>query len=302
MKNQKDQYNFSRPSTSSEAGFEVFREEKNKLYYFHVNDDNGKILLYSQGYKTKRGRDNGIRSIIQNRRDRSRYSITQEAEYKYYFVLKARNSQEIARSNYFVSEKQIEEKIQYLMESSFSYSFVQKQKRKARSLASKKSNKMTTSANYSLLKKTPKPKTALNKHAFRIDIYNKEDGMVGKIEHLLSKEKVSFTHLDFAAIQDFMEQFILPGKKEKELKKSSISALSFIPEKVEKPAITKLESDAGLSLSLSQTEAATKEEVEQIFEESTQPLSTQVLVEKLAPPKKASSQNAFEYLFINTAE
>lgn len=109
-----NQYILTRPSNSGESGFEAFRNEDNKEYYFHLNDDDANALLYSEGYSSSRGRNNGIKSVIRNGILRDRYEI-REDEAQYYFVLRAGNRQEIARSRNFSSKNELENAIIWLI-------------------------------------------------------------------------------------------------------------------------------------------------------------------------------------------
>ena len=95
-------YFFDQVSTSNEAGFEKIRNAESKQHYFHFNDDSGRALLYSQGYSAPKSRDNGIRSVIKNGALRDRYEAKEE-DGQYYFILRAGNRQEIARSRAFTS-------------------------------------------------------------------------------------------------------------------------------------------------------------------------------------------------------
>lgn len=95
-------YNFAQVSTSGAAGFESFRNREEKLHYFHFNDEDGEAVLYSQGYSTAKSRDNGIHSVIKNSGIESRFEGVEE-DGRYYFILRAGNRQEIARSRSFAS-------------------------------------------------------------------------------------------------------------------------------------------------------------------------------------------------------
>ncbi len=108
-----DKYNFSTLSQSGKGGFESFQQPENRQHYFHFNDASGKAILYSQGYGNVAGRENGIRSVIKNAYLDSRYQRG-EQEGQHYFILKAGNNQEIARSPWFGSAAEMEAAIEYL--------------------------------------------------------------------------------------------------------------------------------------------------------------------------------------------
>ena len=115
-----DKYNFSVSSTSGMPGFESFQNEETKQCYFHFNNAAGSAILFSQGYQGASGRDNGIRSVIKNAPLEERYS-TAEENGKFYFVLKAGNKQEIARSRFYDSEAEMLADKAYLLANSSSY-------------------------------------------------------------------------------------------------------------------------------------------------------------------------------------
>ncbi|MEN0045488.1 MAG: DUF1508 domain-containing protein [Bacteroidota bacterium] len=90
---------------AGDAGFYKFYNEERKEYYFAYNDENGKTLLRSEGYTTATARDNGVQSVIKNAPIEERWKKDTALNGKYHFyILKAGNHQEIARSCYYDSE------------------------------------------------------------------------------------------------------------------------------------------------------------------------------------------------------
>lgn len=85
------------------AGFHKFKNDANGEYYFAYNGDNSKTYLRSEGYTSESGRDNGIQSVIKNAPNDERWRAKNE-DGKYFFVLRAGNNQEIARSCPYDSE------------------------------------------------------------------------------------------------------------------------------------------------------------------------------------------------------
>ncbi len=85
----------NRKRSDKYSDFSLF--EKKDLFYFAMLDKDGDAKLRSEGYKSDKGRENGIRSVIKNRDIEGRYSI-EEKRGKYFVVLKAGNNQEIGRS------------------------------------------------------------------------------------------------------------------------------------------------------------------------------------------------------------
>ncbi|MEM8487088.1 MAG: DUF1508 domain-containing protein [Bacteroidota bacterium] len=113
-------YDFSQESSSGESGFEKFKNPISRQHFFHFNDDQGKALLYSQGYSSPKGRDNGIKSVIRNASIQERFE-GKEHNGKYYFVLRAGNRQEIAQSRFFDTVEERDRWITYFVGSISGY-------------------------------------------------------------------------------------------------------------------------------------------------------------------------------------
>lgn len=187
MKTTRDNYNFSQKSTSSLSGFEIFSVLDPIRYYFHFNGENGEALLYSQSYKTAQGRDKGVISLTKNLLIPSHYEIKTH-EKKFFFIVIAGNHQELAQSRFFKTRKALLESMEFI-----------KQFYAGEGDDILKTYKKINS------KKIKKEEVPSSKHAFRIDIYMEENGMKGKIEHLLTKEKLTFSKLDSSEIIPFIE-------------------------------------------------------------------------------------------------
>ncbi|MFK7809132.1 MAG: DUF1508 domain-containing protein [Saprospiraceae bacterium] len=87
---------------SGAEGFYSFYDENRKEYFFAYNDKDGNTLLRSEGYTTAAARDNGIESVKKNAPIEKRWKKETALNGKYhYYVLKAGNHQEIARSCYY---------------------------------------------------------------------------------------------------------------------------------------------------------------------------------------------------------
>lgn len=104
-----DDYNFAQPSRTGHAGFESFKEEGDGRFYFHFNDLGGVALLFSQAYRRETDRDKGIQSVIKNAVVETQFE-RHTAEGGCFFILRAANGQEIARSRVFASLIELEEK------------------------------------------------------------------------------------------------------------------------------------------------------------------------------------------------
>ena len=89
------------------TGFNKFHNAERNQHYFAYNDRNGNTLLRSEGYTTEAARDNGLRSVIKNSPSDQNWK-TEVALGKYhYYVLRAGNNQEIARSCYYESKDEM---------------------------------------------------------------------------------------------------------------------------------------------------------------------------------------------------
>ena len=108
----KDNYNLAQKSRSGQVGFDTFKGDDGQ-FYFHFNDTNGLPLLFSEGYKTATKRDNGQQSVINNAAHLHRFHHLKDAKGKPFFVLKAGNSQEIARSRAFASDDELVEQLAF---------------------------------------------------------------------------------------------------------------------------------------------------------------------------------------------
>lgn len=82
----------------------VTKAGSNGQYYFSLKADNGQKILASEGYTSKAGCNNGIKSVRTNSQDDSRYYKKSSANGKYYFNLKATNGQIIGTSEMYGSE------------------------------------------------------------------------------------------------------------------------------------------------------------------------------------------------------
>lgn len=72
-------------------------------FYFNLHADNGQVILSSEGYTTTAARSNGIESVKKNAVDEAHYDRLEASNGKFYFNLKAGNSQVIGRSQMYES-------------------------------------------------------------------------------------------------------------------------------------------------------------------------------------------------------
>ena len=95
-------YEGGRPEGADATGFYKFSEEGLEYFAYQVD---GKVVLISQGYKARAGRDNGIVSTRKNMALEEQYEILKHDNGKWYFNILARNKQQVATSVWFPSKK-----------------------------------------------------------------------------------------------------------------------------------------------------------------------------------------------------
>lgn len=81
----------------------VIKKRNDGEYQFNLKAGNGETILSSEGYSSKSGCENGIESVRKNATDDSRYEKRIATNGKYYFNLKAGNSQVIGTSEMYES-------------------------------------------------------------------------------------------------------------------------------------------------------------------------------------------------------
>jgi outer membrane protein OmpA-like peptidoglycan-associated protein/uncharacterized protein YegP (UPF0339 family) len=84
-------------------GMVKFTHSNGKHFFAWYDEDGGHVVMRSEGYPTTAARDNGMASVLKNREDEGKYSITERMG-RYFVILKAGNHQEIARSCPYESE------------------------------------------------------------------------------------------------------------------------------------------------------------------------------------------------------
>ena len=76
----------------------LYKKTKDNLSYFQFLSDDDQAILNSQGYADKDVRNNGVRSVITNASNAGSYERKASDDGKNFFILKAANGQEVARS------------------------------------------------------------------------------------------------------------------------------------------------------------------------------------------------------------
>ncbi len=114
-----NQYNFDiKPNFVSE-GFEAIKSE-DKQHYFVLKDISGTPLLYSQSYDSTTARNNGIKTVIKNGIEESKYEKSEKGG-KFSFILRAGNRQEIAKSPVFATSQERDNAIAWLLKNTHTY-------------------------------------------------------------------------------------------------------------------------------------------------------------------------------------
>ena len=81
-------------------------------YYFHLKADNGKSILTSETYVTKRDAEQGIESVKVNASIDERYERSSDTSGRPYFVLKTADEEVIGTSQIYSSSTELEMGIQ----------------------------------------------------------------------------------------------------------------------------------------------------------------------------------------------
>ncbi|MBK8945143.1 MAG: 30S ribosomal protein S2 [Ignavibacteriae bacterium] len=100
-------------SYKGDSGFYKFTNEKNE-FYFGFNGTNGKTYLRSEGYTSEKAMLNGIDAIGKNAGNEKRWSTGTTENNQHYYILKAVNGQEIARSCYYDSADEMEKDFSWI--------------------------------------------------------------------------------------------------------------------------------------------------------------------------------------------
>jgi uncharacterized protein len=237
---QSDDYNLAQASPSGQSGFESFKGSDGR-FYFHFNDISGKTLLFSQAYLREKDAENGIQSVIRNAADEKRFQKRSDTEGSPFFILRAGNKQEIARSRAFSSVAESEKGQAYLVAN---LTLFANRKRgignpisvrptvvaevvapiKAVSKTTIEGENTTSLAgeNADLKHKIVELETRVSslltavmgedsdiapaRQVFRIELYQSAKGgrLLGKIHHVLSGDVQPFSGLDSQAIEHFI--------------------------------------------------------------------------------------------------
>ena len=92
--------------------FVITKSEAKQPFHFVLKAGNHETILTSENYASKDGALNGIESVKKNTSDDTNFEIRVAKNDKPYFVLKAKNHQEIGRSQYYTSQESCKKGIQ----------------------------------------------------------------------------------------------------------------------------------------------------------------------------------------------
>ena len=89
-------------------GYYEIKQAKDGQFHFNLKAGNHEIILSSELYKTKAACENGIASVQANSNEDDLYEKRKAKNDQDYFVLKAKNHQEIGRSEMYSSASSME--------------------------------------------------------------------------------------------------------------------------------------------------------------------------------------------------
>lgn len=96
-------------------GWYELKQANDGQFMFNLYAANSQIILTSELYKTKASALNGIESVQKNGVDESNFEFRTTKSDQPYFVLKAKNHQEIGRSQYYASKASAENGVKSVM-------------------------------------------------------------------------------------------------------------------------------------------------------------------------------------------
>ncbi len=93
-------------------GYYELKTAKDGQTYFNLKAGNHEVILSSEMYKSRSAAENGIESVQKNCAEDEQYERRKSSNDKDYFVLKAKNHQEIGRSEMYESSASMENGIE----------------------------------------------------------------------------------------------------------------------------------------------------------------------------------------------
>lgn len=195
----KDRYHLDQVSTGGKSEFETFKSEKDHLHYFHFNDEKGQALLFSQGYKDARSRNSGISSVEKNA---GRVERCMDGDF-HYFIIRAANKLEIARSRNFAEAAEMDtviERMQHSLLAGVDIGATAASASKQTPLASR-----------------PEATHQPSRYRFHLEWQHRgqDEPLLGVIEYPVTGEKATFKGIDVSAIERFVTRFAAPPPAKK---------------------------------------------------------------------------------------
>ncbi len=94
--------------------FEIFKG-KDDRFYIRLYAANGEQILAGEAYQSRESAKNGIKSIKENATDKDQFVVKEASNEQPFFILKAKNGQEIGRSELYSSKANVEKGIASVM-------------------------------------------------------------------------------------------------------------------------------------------------------------------------------------------
>lgn len=96
-------------------GWYELKLAKDGQFMFNLVAANGQVILTSELYKTRAAAENGIASVQKNGVEAENFEFRKTKTDQPYFILKAKNHQEIGRSQYYASEASAQNGVKSVM-------------------------------------------------------------------------------------------------------------------------------------------------------------------------------------------
>lgn len=210
-------------------GFHSFFNPDGK-FYFQFNEAFGTPILFSQGYKSEKSRDNGIQSIIRNASMKKQYEFKKNKKGKLFFILKAKNGQEIGRSKLFGTRQEMEEKLTIISQIKSTVPVF-------KSVEQHSNNKPITSSAIEdtipvLSEKMVKVSSPENLPRYKFSLVYYPDSQIWQIKHDQSEDSKEFKIYDGALIESFVKKHLpaeIMEKEKEQLATSNKKALDTQP-------------------------------------------------------------------------
>ncbi len=95
-------------AATAPAYFDLSQSDADGQFYFSLKSANHKIVLQSEGYKSRSGAENGIASVQNNAVYAEQFNVLEAESGENYFVLKAKNNEIIGVSEMYASKSNAE--------------------------------------------------------------------------------------------------------------------------------------------------------------------------------------------------